>query len=693
MPTPPQPLSEPTGRRARITVRRLRWLILTVLAVALLAFTAGVMLLVQQIFDNFGPAVRKDLEWQAGRGAQELARGADLGLAVNDRDMVTEAFGDFRSFKDVIAVVALNSAGKVVAEHGSAPEPVDALFAGPEGVVRSTPRYLVAWAAATIEGSNVGKVALVISTRRLVESQALLRRISLGTAAAAALALLCGIIFVNFFTGTIAARDAQLAAYAADLEKKIAERTAELDGKNREMRLVFDHVEQGLLAVSMDGVMRSERSTIVDQWFGVPATGARFADYIRASDPMAADWFSMGLDALCDGILPEELLLDQLPKRMTRGQHTLRLAYTPISGAANESGRQLLVVMTDVTDELARERMERDTQEMMRIFQRTANDRAGVQQFFAEADHLVRDAIEEGAGVERDLRVIHTLKGNCGQLGLDSMVELCHDAETEMQEDRQPLGAASRQRIGSRWQRLVDLARFAWDDRRAKIEIDEEDLQRLMAGLRARMPQHELMQLAESWRLEPVALRFSRLAEKARYICERLGKPAVTIHADAGGLRLDSGRWAPFWAALVHAINNALDHGIEHPEARLAGGKASAGTLWLTARQELVEGRLAMTVSVRDDGNGLDWERLAAQASARGLAHATREDLIEAMYVEGVSTREQIGVYSGRGVGLAALRQATDALGGEIEVHSESGLGTTLLFRFPISNELKTIAA
>ena len=486
MPTPPQRPQKTTVRRARIGIKRLRWLLLTVLAVALCGFTAGVMLLVQQIFANFGPAVRKDLEWQAARGAQELARGADLGLAVNDKQMVLQSFGDFRTSEDVIAVVAVNSAGKVIAQHGQPPEELGGLFAGPPDAVRATPGYLVAWANATIEGSPVGKIALVISTRRLVESRALLRRISMGTAAAAALALLCGILFVNFFTGTIAARDARLAEYASDLESKIAARTAELDGRNREMRLVLDNVEQGLMAVSMNGVMTSERSTIVERWFGLPTPGARFEDYIRAADHEVAEWFSLGLQALAEGTLPEELLLDQLPKRMARGDRTLRLAYTPIAGGGSEAGQQLLVVMTDVTDELARERMERDTQEMMRIFQRATADRAGVQQFFAEADLLVKQASETGGGAERDLRVIHTLKGNCRQLGLDSMADLCHEAETEMQDEHQPLSAAARARIAARWQRLIELAPFARDEERPHLEISEEDLRRLVEGLRAR---------------------------------------------------------------------------------------------------------------------------------------------------------------------------------------------------------------
>src|SRR5262249_16770479 len=212
------------------------------------------------------------------------------------------------------------------------------------------------------------------------------------------------------------------------------------------------------------------------------------------------------------------------------------------------------------------------------------HDRAGVQQFFAEAGQLVQQLTGALRGdLEHDLRVAHTLKGNCRQLGLESMADLCHQAESEMQDERRPLDAAFRARLAARWQQIADLASFAGDDPRRLIEVGEDDLAGLIAALRARAPHQELIRLAESWRLEPVAARLERLAEKARYISERMGKPQVTVHFDAGGLRMDSERWAPFWNALVHAINNAIDHGIEESQARTERGKPAAGPPWPAA--------------------------------------------------------------------------------------------------------------
>jgi hypothetical protein len=171
------------------------------------------------------------------------------------------------------------------------------------------------------------------------------------------------------------------------LEKKVAERTAELDQRNRGMRLVLDNVSQGFITVDLDGVMAPERSSIVDRWFGAFSPTSTFADYVCAPDTATANWFNLGLQSIKDDMLPRELLVDQLPKRLVRDDRTMSMAYTFI-GAEGGPVERILVVLTDITDELAREAMERDSHEMVRIFQRISSDRAGAEQFFSEADAL-----------------------------------------------------------------------------------------------------------------------------------------------------------------------------------------------------------------------------------------------------------------------------------------------------------------
>jgi len=141
----------------------------------------------------------------------------------------------------------------------------------------------------------------------------------------------------------------------------------------------------------------------------------------------------------------------------------------------------------------------------------------------------------------------------------------------------------------------------------------------------------------------------------------------------------DTARWAPFWSALVHAVRNAVDHGIEPPELRVGAGKPRRPRLAFEATR--LRGRLAISIS--DDGRGVDWAAVRDKAKRLGLAHETPGDLERALFADGFSTAASATQTSGRGVGMAALRAAAAALGGTLELEGQLGAGTTLRFLFP----------
>ena len=89
-------------------------------------------------------------------------------------------------------------------------------------------------------------------------------------------------------------------------------------------------------------------------------------------------------------------------------------------------------------------------------------------------------------------------------------------------------------------------------------------------------------------------------------------------------------------------------------------------------------------MSIEDDGRGIDWDRVRAKAKACGLPHATEADLEAALFSDGMSTRDDVTAFSGRGVGLGAVRSACEERGGHIRVWSRLGHGTRFDFVFPV---------
>ena len=186
-----------------------------------------------------------------------------------------------------------------------------------------------------------------------------------------------------------------------------------------------------------------------------------------------------------------------------------------------------------------------------------------------------------------------------------------------------------------------------------------------------------------SWMNEPIVRSFERLGNHAQGLARRLGKGELAIAiADTSRVRIDAARWAPFWAAMVHAVRNAVDHGFEPSAVRIAAGKPEHGQLAL--RAERSPGRLAITIA--DDGGGIDWAAVRAKATRLGLPADTQDALVSALFADGVSTREEATELSGRGVGLAALREVVVALGGTIDVLSPAGGGTRFVSTFPFTD-------
>lgn len=459
------------------------------------------------------------------------------------------------------------------------------------------------------------------------------------------------------------------------LEQIVAARTRELDQRTRDMQMVLDNVGQGFVTVDARGQMSAERSAILATWLGAAPASQSFIEYIEPASPEVAAHFQIGLEQLFEGVMPVELSLYQMPGRLTVGERTLALAYRPI-GDGPES---LLVVASDITAELQRERAEAERRDLVAVFERMSADRQGFMEFYQEADELVQRITANRPGAEL-LRDLHTLKGNAGLFGIETVAAYCHELEDGLRDEVRALSPAETAELAKRWTTIsgrIDNMTGARSDR--CIEISDDQIQRVLLALRNHPATSAIAAMVGAWRLEPVARRFERVAEQADRLARRLGK-AVVVDVDDHGLRLDPRRWAPFWSAFVHAVRNAIDHGVENEDERALTGKPAIARVGLRSHIEADQ----LVIEIRDDGRGIDWARVRDRAARLGLPNDTESQLVDALFTDGVSTKEEVTDLSGRGVGLSALRAATRDEGGTVTVLSEPQRGTCIRFAFPV---------
>jgi two-component system chemotaxis sensor kinase CheA len=204
----------------------------------------------------------------------------------------------------------------------------------------------------------------------------------------------------------------------------------------------------------------------------------------------------------------------------------------------------------------------------------------------------------------------------------------------------------------------------------------------------------ELRQLrdsAEQLRLVSAGTLFTSLERTALDTARALSK-TVTFEGHGNDIRLDAHVLGVIQGGLVQLVRNSVAHGIERDAERRAAGKPAAGRVTVDVSRQ---GR-RIVFECRDDGRGLDLEAVRRVAALRGVSdtntrRASAEDLIRLLLRGGISTSDAVTEISGRGIGLDVVREAVERLGGEVNVHTEAGKGTT--FRLVVPPSLASMEA
>jgi two-component system chemotaxis sensor kinase CheA len=194
--------------------------------------------------------------------------------------------------------------------------------------------------------------------------------------------------------------------------------------------------------------------------------------------------------------------------------------------------------------------------------------------------------------------------------------------------------------------------------------------------------QEEVMRV----RMLPIASLFNKFPRLVRDVARAAGKQ-VDLVIEGEATELDRAVIESIGDPLIHLLRNAVDHGIESPEARESAGKSVAGTVRVTAAS--VEGQIVVTVS--DDGRGLDPDQIRKSAVRHKLmgkeevAQLTEEEVIDLIFMPNLSTAAEVTEVSGRGVGLDVVRTNVERLSGSVVVSSEVGQGTTFQLTLPLT--------
>jgi two-component system chemotaxis sensor kinase CheA len=467
-------------------------------------------------------------------------------------------------------------------------------------------------------------------------------------------------------------RSAELQRYSARLE-------AEVNARTEQIRTMLDHVASGFLLIASDLRVEPGWSKSCESLLGTDdVTGRSFQEILGwPEDRVTA--FSLAVGQVFDDILPEDVTLWEVPKRASLRGRELALSYSVVRRAGTVE--KLLATIVDVTPQIEAERAARHHERLVRIL----THRDAFQLYVNDTRRLVRESGEadpqtDGAFIRRS---VHTVKGNSATFGLDEISAVCHAVEDEAVFDRRALGRITEalrsfletncsvlgidpdpERNASRAYMMTEsLIGTLADKARSN---DGSDMERFLTKLRER-PANDFV--------EPIRAAVTRLSE-------RLEKDVCFV-VEGGNVAIDPVRLSPLLRTLPHLVRNAVDHGLEGAHER--GAKPPRGTVALSFRDR----GDAWEIALRDDGRGVDFARVLESALRRGLLTPEQakglspDRALDVLSLEGFSTAEQVTDISGRGVGLSAVREAVETLGGTLALDSQPGRGSQFLIRIP----------
>lgn len=495
---------------------------------------------------------------------------------------------------------------------------------------------------------------------------------------------------------------AQKEDYARNLEKLVEARTAELRAVNQTLNAILDSLGQGFFTFNASGDCGNVYTkACADILEGVPM--GRKAWDVLAVPANEQDTFRKWTESLFAEYLPFEDLKGLGPNLYPHSQNKhVVLEFYPIR-REEDKVQDVVVVATDKTAEhQAQKALEAERQYAAMIVKYMKNKDqflqflASVRQSMAGLKALSAKTMD-AAAINESFRVLHTLEGEAGTFSLRELRQLSRASQQvlepfkgggNMPESAKPAYVQSLEAISAGFEAYLndnkEIFRLPEGDVSRVVEMPLNTLTEFMEEMKRAPGTDKLVRRFQDTFLRvPVEDRFKYFDSLVQSVAERLGKQAKPLAIDGGGVRIFPEPYAGFFASLVHAFRNAVDHGLESPEEREFAGKDPAGQIRVSVKSEA--GRLHIVIA--DDGQGIDPARIRAKLKEkfpdRDFSTQSDEEVVQNVCLPGFSSRDAVGEFSGRGVGLDALREEVLKLGGGLALKSKVGEGTTIEISLP----------
>ncbi|MFW7381705.1 MAG: 7TM diverse intracellular signaling domain-containing protein [Oligoflexus sp.] len=486
-----------------------------------------------------------------------------------------------------------------------------------------------------------------------------------------------------------------------ELEKHIFKLDEMVEDKTRDISLMLNTIKQGIFTIGIDGNISSEHSSFLNELLEKSDTELskqNFYQFLDEHTSLTKEDISVIHSAIDVSLQSEEFNFHAnshcLPQRIyfnKNHEKILDIDWTPVIDEKSSAVIKVLVCLRDVTDlENLRETAAQKDLELNILLELLSNPLDMLENNIGLLLSLSQEILETFSPSTQQscpeffkiLRDLHTIKGNARSLNFKSISAYAHQVEEIAKKPESWLSPELEKNLEHLREKIAEyhdifIKKFGQAHSKSKVRVERNILQSLYHVLldsRTSTPStsspymNELIDCLERY----IFNRFDALIESQKQnideIAKKLGKEIPHIHFIGDDLRIPEAYQELFIKVFVHLIRNALDHGLETKEERIAAGKSERGTLTI----DVSHTKEKLVVKFYDDGRGFDLDKIAKKA---GIPQETiynhREILLGRVFQSGFSTKDEVSEISGRGVGLDAVKNYIKQAGGSMSLETQ----------------------
>lgn len=506
----------------------------------------------------------------------------------------------------------------------------------------------------------------------------------------------------------------QLELYSKNLEKMVEERTAEVRHANRLLNAIMDSLGQGFLVFQNDGRCLPIYTKACEDILEVNPAGKLIQDVLKLSTNDLSS-FSGWLSATFTEALPFESMIELAPQIYPHSQKRhITLSYYPIRDEAGAIANVVLVA-TDRTRENEANKALLKEQKYIQMVMKILRGRDQFNLYLKSVREVIQriksDLLKPGPLTNPDefYRSLHTLEGESGLFSVHEVWQAARDCQEQLsflKDSDQSDEALTkfRERVADlelrfdsflrENQGLLETLRVGGT---RNIEIALPILTDFMNQLRQQKVSRDvLIYFCEKIYRQPLDQSLRHYDEVAQHVAASQGKRLRKIEFDCSDVKIPPGSLEGLISSLVHAFRNAVDHGIEAPEERIQIGKAEAGVIRVSARYKDQDGQRWIRIEIEDDGRGVSPDairrKLGEKFPGEDFSQCSDFQVIQQVFRPQFSSRETVSEFSGRGVGMDAIKTEVERINGQVVIQSQLGRGSRLVIDIPDPVQTEPIA-